>query len=106
LIPGFVLTLATHRVTFTVTPASATPRKPRPDSYPKVLDSRKRRVRGRWKRNDAFYANFTVADDLGRKSRQMVRLTGATLDEVKADYARLLTERADDRLRLLALPRR
>ena len=83
--------------------ASATSRKPRADSYRKVLDSRKRRVRGLWKRNDTFYANFTVADDLGRKSRQMVRLAGASLDEAKADYARLLTERADDRLRPLGL---
>jgi integrase len=83
--------------------ASATSRKPRPDSYRKVLDSRKRRVRGLWKRNDTFYANFTVSDDLGRKSRQRVRLAGATLDEAKADYARLLTERADDRLRPLGL---
>jgi hypothetical protein len=36
--------------------------------YQKVFDSRKRRVRGLWQRNDRYFANFTVADDLGRKS--------------------------------------
>ena len=83
--------------------AAATPRKPRPNPYRKVLDSRKRRVRGMWQRNGTFYANLTVSDDLGRKTSRWVPLTGGTLDEVKADYARLVTERADDRLRPLGL---
>ncbi len=56
-----------------------------------------------WQRNGRFYANLTVADDLGRKSSQWVPLTGATFDEAKADYARLITERADNRLRPLGL---
>lgn len=83
--------------------ATATPRKPRSDSYRKVLDSRKRRVRGVWQRNGHYYANLTVADDLGRKTSRWVPLGGVTLDEAKADYARLVTERADDRLRPLGL---
>jgi integrase len=83
--------------------ATATPRKPRPNPYRKVLDSRKRRVRGVWKRNGHFYANLTVADDLGRKTSRWVLLAGATLDDAKADYSRLVTERADDRLRPLGL---
>ena len=78
--------------------ATATPRKPRPNPYRKVLDSRKRRVRGLWQRNGRIYANLTVADDLGRKTSRWVPLAGATLDDAKADYARLVTERADDRL--------
>ena len=79
------------------------PRKPNTDTYIKVFDSRKRRVRGLWQRNGRFFANLTVADDLGRKTSRMVPLSGATLDEAKADYARLTTERADDRLRPLGL---
>jgi len=83
--------------------AAATPRKPRRNPYRKVLDSRKRRVRGLWQRNGRIYANLTVADDLGRKTSRWVLLVGATLDDAKADYARLVTERADDRLRPLGL---
>jgi hypothetical protein len=51
----------------------------------------------------AIYANLTVADDLGRKTSRWVLLAAATLDDAKADYARLVTERADDRLRPLGL---
>ena len=78
-------------------------RKYRPDSYRKVLDSRKRRVRGMWQRNDRCHANLTVSDDLGRKASRFVPLQGATLEDAKADYNRLLTERADDRLRPIGL---
>lgn len=88
---------------FTGMQATATPRKLRSNPYRKVLDSRKRRVRGLWQRNGHFYANLTVSDDLGRKTSRWVLLAGAALDEVKADYARLVTERADDRLRPLGL---
>jgi integrase len=83
--------------------ASAKPRKRRAHAYRKVLDFRKRRVRGLWQRNGKFYANLTVADELGRKCPRWVALAGATLDEAKSDYARLLTERDDDRLRPVTL---
>src|SRR5437016_4583321 len=83
--------------------AIETHRNARADTYRKVLDSRKRRVRGMWQRQGRYFANLTVADDLGRKTARMVPLNGATLDEAKADYARLQTERADDRLRPLGL---
>jgi integrase len=103
LIPTLAFTLVRYLVKFTAMQATATPRKPRRDSYRKVLDSRKRRVRGLWQRNGHFYANLTVADDLGRKTSRFVPLAGATLDDAKGDYARLLTERDDDRLRPLGL---
>lgn len=77
--------------------------KPPASIYQKVFDSRKRRVRGLWQRNGKFFANLTVADDLGRKSSQWVPLTGASFTEAKADYDRLRVERADDRLRPLGL---
>jgi len=48
--------------------ATAKPRKPRTDSYHKVFDSRKRRMRGLWQRNGRYDANLTVSDDLGRKT--------------------------------------
>jgi integrase len=83
--------------------ASATSRSSRGDTYAKVFDSRKRRVRGLWLRHGRYFANVTVTDDLGRKSSRMVPLDAASLDQAKADYARLLTERADDRLRPLGL---
>ena len=83
--------------------ATATSRKARSNPYRKVLDSRKRRVRGVWQRNGHYYANLTVADDLGRKTWRWVLLAGVTFDEAKADYARLVTVSVDDRLRPFGL---
>lgn len=80
-------------------PVLERPVRPTRDTYRKVLDSRKRRVRGLWQRNGRYFANLTVTDDLGRKSARMVPLKSGTLDDAKADYARLLTERDDERLR-------
>jgi hypothetical protein len=60
--------------------ASGSPRKPLGrDSYRKLLDSRKRRVRGLWQRNGKFNANLTVGDDLGKKPSRCVSLKGTTL---------------------------
>ncbi len=83
--------------------ATATHRKPRPDTYSKVFDSRKRRIRGLWKRNDRFFANITIQDELGRKTSRMVPLQGSTLDAAKDDLRRLLVERNDDRVRPIGL---
>jgi integrase len=81
--------------------------KSRLDCYQKVYDSRKRRMRGLWQRNERYYANLTVTDDLGVKSSRWVPLEvpldGSSLTEAKADYDRLKVERADDRLRPLGL---
>lgn len=79
--------------------ANDKPCKPSSESYCKVFDSCKRRVRGLWQRNGRFFANLTVADDLGRKTSRWVPLNGATLDAAKTDHSRLLVERDDDRLR-------
>ena len=81
----------------------AMPRKPPTSIYQKVFASRKRRVRGLWQRNGRFFANLTVADDLGRKTSKWVPLEGASLPEAKADYDRLRVERVDDRLRPMGL---
>lgn len=69
------------------------------DTYRKVIDHRKRRVRGLWTRGASYYGCMTVTDEVGRKKQRMVKLTGESLADAKADYARLLTERADNRLR-------
>jgi integrase len=81
--------------------ATASPRKPSSDTYTKVFDSRKHRVRGLWQRNGRFFANLTVADDLGAKTSRMVPLNGATLSEAMDDYRKLQVERTEDRLRPL-----
>jgi integrase len=81
----------------------ALPRKSTASIYQKVFDARKRRIRGLWQRNGRFFANLTVADDLGHKTSQWVPLAGASVAEAKADYDRLRVERADDRLRPLGL---
>ena len=82
---------------------NATPRKPQASVYQKVFDSRKRRVRGLWQRNGKFFANLTVADDLGRKTSRWVKLKGGSFTDAKDDYDRLRVERQDDRLRPLGL---
>ncbi len=83
--------------------ANDKPRNPASNRYHRVLDSRKRRVRGLWQRNGRFFANLSIADDLGRKTSKWVPLEGETLTSVIADYRKLLVEREDDRLRPLGL---
>ena len=80
-------------------PANDTPRNSASNRYHRVLDSRKRRVRGFRQRNGRFFANLSIADDLGRKTPKWVPLEGGTLTSVIADYRKLLVEREDDRLR-------
>jgi len=83
--------------------APAKPRKPASNGYTKVFDCRKRRVRGRWRCHGRFFANLTVADDLGKKTSRWVPLNSGTLTKAIEDYRRLLVERDDDRLRPLGL---
>ena len=83
--------------------ATASSSKPSASVYQKVFDSRKRRVRGLWLRNGKYFANLTVADDLGRKSSRWVPLAGCSFTDAKEDYDRLRVERVDDRLRPLGL---
>lgn len=73
------------------------------DTYCKAFDTRKRRVQRLSQHNGRLFAGITVADDLGRKKSRFAPLSAATLDEAKADYARVLTERADNRLRPLGM---
>ncbi len=45
--------------------AKAKRRKPRSDTYSKVFDSRKHRVRGMWIRNGRFFGNIRLANATG-----------------------------------------
>jgi hypothetical protein len=50
-------------------------RQHRAGQYAKVVDSRKRRVRGLWERNGSYYAQLTIVDDAtGKKAVRRVRL--------------------------------
>jgi integrase len=71
------------------------------DTYTKVFDSRKRRLRGLWQRNGRFFANLTVTNDLGAKTSRFVPLSGASPSEAMDDYRKLQVERNEDRLRPL-----
>ena len=86
--------------------ANARSRNPRTNAYRKVLDSRKRLVCGLWQRNGKFYANITISGALGRKSSRWVALLGASLEDAKSDFARLLTERDDERLQPMGQTRK
>lgn len=80
-------------------PPSPKPGRRPADRYQRVFDSRRRRVRGLWQRNQRFYANLTIADDLGKKTSRFVPLNATSLSEALDDYRRLLVERDEDRLR-------
>lgn len=78
-----------------------------PGTYRKVFDLRKRRVRGLWERNGAFYAQLTVTDPTtGRKKVRRVRLEDKdgspvpTLAEAVKAIGRLKVKREDQQLRL------
>ncbi len=69
------------------------------EPYQKVLDGRKRPVRGLWIRGSRYYARIAVADfNTGRKVVRRVPLAGA--DSV-AQMRRLLTDREDNAMPVL-----
>ena len=76
-------------------------------TFSKVLDGRKRPVRGLWKRNDRFYAQLAITDAAtGKKSIRRVPLVDketnqpvATVPQAIAALDRLKVKRTDgDRL--------
>ena len=55
------------------------PRQHRAARYTKVLDQRKRPIRGLWERNGRYYAQITMEDQVnGVKQVRRVPLEGAT----------------------------
>jgi hypothetical protein len=72
----------------------------REPTYQKVLDGRKRPIRGLWRRNDRFYARIAVEDAAsGTKTIRRVPLDAQTV--AQAELRRLLTRREDRTLPVL-----
>jgi integrase len=72
----------------------------RRSAYQKVLDARKRPLRGLWIRNNRFYARLSVLDpNSGQKKVRRVPLEGIeTVAQAQAELRRLLTHREDNDL--------
>ena len=75
--------------------------------YAKVFDQRKRRVRGLWERNEAFYAQLTIDDEAtGKKMVRRVRLEDndgkpvSTVPDAVKVMSRLKGKREDNELKL------
>jgi len=71
--------------------------------YNKVLDQRKRPIRGLWERNGRYYAQITVEDqNTGLKQVKRVPLEGATTNaQAVAKFQELLTQRRKGSLPVL-----
>src|SRR5271169_6495802 len=72
-------------------------------TYKKVLDQRKRPIRGLWERNGRYYAQITVEDqNTGLKQVKRVPLEGATTNaQAVAKFQELLTQRRKGSLPVL-----
>jgi hypothetical protein len=71
-------------------------------TYQKVLDGRKRPIRGLWKRNDRYYARIAVAEESsGIKKVLRVPLKAETVAQAQAELRRLITKREDNALPIL-----
>jgi integrase len=68
-------------------PIVSTPTKQssKPSGYERVFDGRKQRVRGLWKRGQAFYARFAATDQSGRTRDTFRALDSATVAAAKAE---------------------
>ncbi len=71
--------------------------------YKKVLDQRKRAIRGLWQRNGRYYAQITIEDqNTGLKSVKRVPLEGVSTDaQGVAKLQELLTQRRKGSLPVL-----
>jgi len=75
--------------------------------YQKVFDARKRRLRGLWERNGAFYGQLTITDPAtGRKAVRRVRLEDKdgnpvnTIPQAVAMLNKMKGQREDDNLKI------
>ena len=78
-------------------------RSQRGGTYHKVLDGRKRPIRGLWKRNERFYARLAVTDsETGKTDVRRIPLEGVTtVAQAQAELRRLQTKREDGDLPVL-----
>src|SRR6266550_6133509 len=63
-----------------------------------VLDSRKRKVRGLWRRGDCFYAQLRVDLGNGRTAPRRLSLEANTLEEAKAALRKKQTQKHEHKL--------
>ncbi len=79
------------------------PRQHRRATYRKVLDQRKRPIRGLWQRNGRYYAQITIEDqNTGLKGVKRVPLEGATTNaQAVAKFQEMLTQRRKGSLPVL-----
>ena len=63
-----------------------------------VLDSRKRKIPGLWRRNERYYAQLRVDLGNGTTAPRRLPLEAVNLEEAKAELERKRTERRDDEL--------
>jgi integrase len=66
-----------------------------------VTDSRKRKIRGLWKRGDRYYAQLRMEVEGGRTKPKRIALKATTLDQARAELEKIRTE---NRAGKLALP--
>ncbi|HIL71348.1 MAG TPA: site-specific integrase [Verrucomicrobia bacterium] len=71
--------------------------------YQKVVDGRKRPIRGLWKRGNRFYARLSVEDrETGKKETRRIPLEGATtIAEAKTEMEKLKVKREENTLPVL-----
>lgn len=81
----------------------------RAGSYTKVLDGRKRPIRGLWKRGDRYYARLSVEGDTGRRDVRRIPLVDPdtqesvqTVARAVAAMSRLKIQRSDNTLPVLS----
>ena len=58
-----------------------------------VTDSRKRKIRGLWKRGDRYCAQMRMEVEGGQSKPKRIALNAATLDQARAELEKVLTEK-------------
>ena len=57
-----------------------------------VTDSRKRKIRGLWKRGDRYYAQMRMEVEGGQTKPKRIALNATTLDQARAELEKVRTE--------------
>ena len=65
-----------------------------------VTDSRKRKIRGLWKRGDRFYAQLRMEVEGGQTKPKRVALKATSLDQARAELEKIRTENRAGKLEL------
>src|SRR5438309_6937079 len=76
----------------TILPRARVPR------FEAVLDSRKRKVRGLWRRGDCYYAQLRIDLGNGRTAPRRLSLEANTLEEAKAALRKKQTQKHEHKL--------